>query len=52
MDQKRQGLYQAKDPSYYVDQFIRCFSARGSSDEGRRARRRGLGLDQRYPGIR
>ena len=27
MNQKRQGLYQAKDPSYYVDQFIRCLSA-------------------------
>ena len=27
MNQKRQGLYQAKDPSYYVDQFISCTSA-------------------------
>jgi hypothetical protein len=33
MNQKRLGLYQAKDPSYYVDQFIRCLSA-----EDRRAK--------------
>jgi hypothetical protein len=27
MNQKRRGLYQAKDPSYYVDQFFQCTSA-------------------------
>jgi len=27
MEQKRVGLYQPKDPSYYVDQFLRCLSA-------------------------
>ncbi len=27
MDQKRKGLYQAKDPSYYVEQFFSCTSA-------------------------
>ena len=52
MDQKRRGLYQAKDPSYYVDQFFQCLSARRSPGEGRRARRRGFGLDQRNHGVR
>ena len=27
MNQKRQGLYQAKDPSYDADQFFQCTSA-------------------------
>ncbi|HET6456438.1 MAG TPA: hypothetical protein VFI02_18700 [Armatimonadota bacterium] len=26
MNQKQAGLYQPKDPSYYVDQFLRCLS--------------------------
>ena len=26
MEQKRTGLYQPKDPSYYVDQFLKCLS--------------------------
>jgi hypothetical protein len=29
IEQKRVGLYQPMDPSYYVDQFLRCLSAQG-----------------------